>query len=136
MRAIKDKDKINEIIKMHTKEHMSSSDIADIFGYKSSSIKKLLGDAGVYNPDYGIDVTKKEKKKHINTDRYLCKTCQYRIGKNYRMEGMRCNYIEVTGHMRGCDAADCDKYVKGKMLTKKLGKIAFSDINIRLQEEY
>lgn len=27
---------------------------------------------------------------------------------------MKCDYIGVTGYMRGCKAADCDKYEKGK----------------------
>lgn len=42
-----------------------------------------------------------------------CNTCQYRqpIGAY-----MYCNYISVTGHMRGCSAADCTKYVKGRKL--------------------
>lgn len=80
-----------------------------------------------YNLRDGIGISSKEKAEHINADRHLCKTCKYRIGVNYKVEGMHCNYIEITGHMRGCDAADCDKYEKGKMLTKKLGHIVLSD---------
>lgn len=42
-----------------------------------------------------------------------CGTCRYRqpIGAH-----MCCNYIGVTGHMRGCPAEKCTRYEKGSKL--------------------
>lgn len=47
-----------------------------------------------------------------------CKTCSYRSGKYG--EG-NCDYILLTGHMRGCRPDDCDKYKRGKRLKRKIG---------------
>lgn len=41
--------------------------------------------------------------------RKQCKTCRYRESDYKR----GCNYLLVTGHMRGCDAEDCSRYEKG-----------------------
>lgn len=38
-----------------------------------------------------------------------CKTCRYR-GSNYIGNG--CDYIEFTGHSRGCSVEECDKHEK------------------------
>lgn len=42
-----------------------------------------------------------------------CGTCQYRQQMGIHL---LCNYICVTGHMRGCSTKDCTRYVKGKRL--------------------
>lgn len=45
-----------------------------------------------------------------------CSSCQYRqTDKNLG----NCAYIEIMGHTRGCNAIECDKYVKGKPLKKR-----------------
>lgn len=41
--------------------------------------------------------------------RKWCKTCRYRASDYKR----GCNYLLVTGHMRGCSADECDRYEKG-----------------------
>ena len=43
-----------------------------------------------------------------NADRHACKSCQYRAEKK------GCDYYLITDKERGCDPADCDKYVEGK----------------------
>lgn len=45
-----------------------------------------------------------------------CKTCQYRAQKQMPNN---CDYILITGHMRGCDPSRCKKYVKGDRLPWK-----------------
>lgn len=165
---------IEEIVSMHKNEYMSTNEISISMAKKNDTIKNILIENNVYNPDYGkvyrdnlvikemlkdgkkvveiaekmdmnkatiskkismynlrdgLEVAKKEDDtKHINEDRHLCRTCQFRVGTNYHtVDGMHCNYIELTGHMRNCDAADCDKYVRGKMLTKKIGQLVLSE---------
>lgn len=52
-----------------------------------------------------------------NSNRQLCRKCKYRVGQqDWKNKQMRCNYILVTGHSRGCDATHCDKYEPGKRL--------------------
>lgn len=53
-----------------------------------------------------------------NADRHLCRTCCYR-GKNY---SNGCDYIWITGKMRGCKVEDCDKYKRGKAIIKRIGE--------------
>ena len=43
-----------------------------------------------------------------NQDRHACQSCQY------RSSGQKgCDYYLLTDKERGCDPADCDKYVRG-----------------------
>lgn len=46
-----------------------------------------------------------------------CSTCQYRQKINESL--LICNYIGVTGHMRGCSAKNCTRYVRGKRIHSK-----------------
>ena len=48
-----------------------------------------------------------------NADRHLCKICQYRPGAS-QGDKFGCAYLLITGHSRGCGAAECDKFVKGE----------------------
>ena len=50
-----------------------------------------------------------------NVDRHLCKTCKYRM-MDYKLISLEahCNYIGYMNRSRGCLAADCNKYEKGK----------------------
>ena len=54
----------------------------------------------------------------INADRHLCKTCCFR-GKR-SVNG--CNFVWITGKRRGCRVEDCDRYKRGKALSKKIGE--------------
>lgn len=42
-----------------------------------------------------------------------CNKCQYRSGAYG--EGA-CDYLLVTGHMRGCRPEECDKFIKGRRI--------------------
>ena len=57
-----------------------------------------------------------------NKKRKLCRSCKYSNSPNLWTASGRCNYICVTGHMRGCPASDCDKYERGKRLPSMLEK--------------
>lgn len=48
-----------------------------------------------------------------NKDRHLCKFCKYRAGKQDKLKGFGCDYIEITGRSRGCGIEDCNVYEKG-----------------------
>ena len=49
-----------------------------------------------------------------NKDRHACKTCRYRTTKvTEKNNSMKCNYISIAKHSRGCEVKDCDKYEKG-----------------------
>lgn len=55
-----------------------------------------------------------------NADRKKCKTCRYRQGPWDTRQGRgSCDYLEITGHMRGCTPEDCNRYVKGPRLDSK-----------------
>ena len=45
-----------------------------------------------------------------------CKTCIYRAAES---DMGNCDYILITGQMRGCPAINCDKYKKGKRISLK-----------------
>lgn len=51
----------------------------------------------------------------MNKDRHLCKKCKYR-GRDQGGYYTTCDYIEITGHSRGCKVEECDKYERGKKL--------------------
>lgn len=53
-----------------------------------------------------------------NSDRHLCKVCQYRPGTS-QGDKFGCAYLLITGHSRGCGAANCDKFVKGEPIKVK-----------------
>ena len=46
-----------------------------------------------------------------NQSKSKCRSCVYRA-KAGAPNG--CDYIHITGRMRGCPVKDCDKYEKGK----------------------
>ena len=46
-----------------------------------------------------------------------CGTCQYRQKMTDKL--VICNYLGVTGHVRGCSPKNCKKYVKGKRIRSK-----------------
>lgn len=45
-----------------------------------------------------------------------CKTCRYRAAVQ---EFGNCDYILITGHMRGCPSNNCDKYENGERIGLK-----------------
>lgn len=94
---------------------MTASEIARNTGIKYSTVYFHL------NPD---KCAKKPQKKETverpavipgwNEDRHACKTCRYRTMKvTEKNNSMKCNYISIANHSRGCEVKDCDKYEKG-----------------------
>ena len=60
----------------------------------------------------------------VKHDNKQCETCIFRSSDQSRqdqfMTRVHCDYISVTGHMRGCHPSpNCTKYVKGKRLKKR-----------------
>ena len=50
----------------------------------------------------------------IKTTLKLCKTCKYSYcyNENYLVT---CDYLLITGNLRGCEVGECDKYEPGKI---------------------
>lgn len=65
----------------------------------------------------GLEIERKSSGG-VNADRHLCRSCCYR-GKR-SLNG--CDFIWVTGKMRGCKVEDCDRYKRGKAIIKKIGE--------------
>lgn len=105
-----------EIILELAAQGMTASEIARNTGIKYNTVYFHL------NPD---KCAKKKKKASAgagtasvspgwNEDRHACKTCRYRTMKvTEKNNSMKCNYISIANHSRGCEVKDCDKYEKG-----------------------
>lgn len=104
-----------EIILELAAQGMTASEIARNTGIKYNTVYFHL------NPD---KCAKKKKKQEAaerpavvpgwNEDRHACKTCRYRTTKvTEKNNSMKCNYISIAKHSRGCEVRDCDKYEKG-----------------------
>lgn len=75
-----------------------------------------------YSEQCGIEKEEKIKPWYKMSDSDInkiklekCSKCVYRCGFNFRgtAAGILCNYLEITGHMRGCRPDQCDKFKKG-----------------------
>lgn len=104
-----------EIILDLAAQGMTAPEIARKTGIKYKTVYFHL------NPD---KCAKKPQKKETaerpavvpgwNEDRHACKTCRYRTTKvTEKNNSMKCNYISIAKHSRGCEVKDCDKYEKG-----------------------
>lgn len=104
-----------EIILELAAQGMTAPEIARQTGIKYNTVYFHL------NPD---KCAKKPQKKETaerpavvpgwNEDRHACKTCRYRTTKvTEKNNSMKCNYISIAKHSRGCEVKDCDKYEKG-----------------------
>lgn len=104
-----------EIILELAAQGMTAPEIARQTGIKYNTVYFHL------NPD---KCAKKPQKKETaerpavvpgwNEDRHACKTCRYRTTKiTEKNNSMKCNYISIAKHSRGCAVEDCDKYEKG-----------------------
>ena len=104
-----------EIILDLAAQGMTAPEIARQTGIKYNTVYFHL------NPD---KCAKKPQKKETaerpavvpgwNEDRHACKTCRYRTTKvTEKNNSMKCNYISIAKHSRGCEVKDCDKYEEG-----------------------
>ena len=60
----------------------------------------------------------------VKHDNKQCKTCIFRSSDQSRQDQfavkVHCDYLGLTGHMRGCHSSPtCTKYVKGNRLKKR-----------------
>ena len=53
-----------------------------------------------------------------NKNLRLCKTCAYRAKGTDKQNGIRCEYILITGHSRGCSAKEYTVYKQGQQKKK------------------
>lgn len=98
------------------KQGMSASEIAAELGIKYNTVYYYLHPekhsrkrkaAQAKKPASAVR-TEAVGKPGWNQDRHACQSCQY------RSSGQKgCDYYLLTDKERGCDPADCDKYVKG-----------------------
>lgn len=116
--AVKKDEKREQILSLYA-QGISAVDIASKLGLPYQQTYYYIR-----NPDKGSKERKQkaEKKPECrgwNADRHACRSCQYRAGAQDRNKGMKCMYILVEHHSRGCKAECCDKYVKGRRLSIK-----------------
>lgn len=70
-----------------------------------------------YHTVYGwLGKGAKPQKPGRNSDRHLCRTCQYRGGNGTVKNG--CDYIEIVGHSRGCSVEECILSKRGKRIKR------------------
>lgn len=91
----------------------SKKDLALELSAKGVSVKEIADRIGAkYNTVYYWLHANMNRKPGWNQDRHACKTCRYRGEK----VNSGCDYYVLTDRERGCDPADCDKYIKGERL--------------------
>lgn len=106
------REKIEDLIK----KGLSPAEIRKITGYSYTTVYNAM------NPDLieKIEVEPPvERPKGWNKNKKACKKCKYRgrcPGKtDHKRESTQngCNFIVLTGHMRGCKVEDCNRFVEG-----------------------
>lgn len=65
-----------------------------------------------------MDYRNPEAHPGWNADRKKCRICRYRVTSALRLNAARCDYLGIAGHVRGCAAEDCDRYVKGSRIER------------------
>ena len=65
--------------------------------------------------------------------RKKCGTCKYRCRLS---ENTCCQFILVTGHMRGCDPEDCIRYISGKRINLPKKDSNFADFQRKEYEKW
>ena len=99
-----------------SKYGISSKDISNRIGVPYATVCKWIRENQKANLEAQIQT---DESKGRNADRHACKTCIYGPSASDRSHDIGCNYCEFTGHSRKSDPSDCDKYVKGKRITRK-----------------
>lgn len=69
-----------------------------------------------------LDYKNPDARPGWNADRKKCKTCKFRPATALKSNGAGCDYLDLIGHSRGCAVEDCDRYVKGVRMEKKMTK--------------
>lgn len=93
---------------------LSPAEIRKITGYSYMTVWNAMNEELITKIEVAPPV---ERPKGWNKDRKACKKCKYRgrgAGtKNPLSTQSRCDFIVLTGHMRGCKPEDCNRFEKG-----------------------
>lgn len=92
--------------------------------YKMANRGKIEAHRGYYNMAYvkknNYTTMHRETVQRRRKKYKLCQTCKYRTTRANELDsGMLCNYIGITGKMRGCKAEHCIRYEKGEHKKRK-----------------
>lgn len=111
---------VREKIEPLIEEGLSPAEISKLTGYNYSTVWHAM------NPEM---ITKIEVEPPVerpagwNKNKKACKKCKYRgrcAGKRDKRNQLStqngCNFIVLTGHMRGCKVEDCTRFVEGKKI--------------------
>lgn len=109
----------DKIIKEMVRQKKTNREIAEVTGLNWWTVRDYARSIGLKGIKRGSQGIRKDRKKDgynkgkagPNADRHLCKTCIYR-GRNDQVGN--CSYIEIEGHSRGMQAAECTVYRKGR----------------------
>lgn len=107
-----------EIIFDLAAQGMTAPEIARKTGIKYNTVYFHLNPEKCSKRKKSANPAMKERavgKPGWNKDRHACKSCRYRAGG----ASSGCDYYVITDMERGCDPADCDRYVKGERVERK-----------------
>lgn len=107
---------VREKIAPYIEQGFSVKEISEITGYCYNTVRYAVFPEKRSGKKKSVsDDTDNPKGWCIgwNKDRKKCKTCHYK-SRNPHLNN--CDYILHEGHSRVCNVADCDKYVKGRVL--------------------
>lgn len=108
------REKIEDLID----EGLSPAEISKLTGYNYTTVFNAMNPELIPKIEVAPPV---ERPKGWNKNRKACKKCRYRgrnAGtKNKLATQSRCDFIVITGHMRGCKAEDCNRFEEGKKIS-------------------
>lgn len=100
---------------------MKTNEIAAMLGVKYNTVYNWLNPRknrkNVREKKIKESANQVSRERHVsgwNKDRHACKSCCYRAPRG----SSGCDYYILTDQERGCDPADCDKYIKGDRVEK------------------
>lgn len=93
------------------KDGKSRSTIAEKYNVRRQTVDYWIKKRNIILP---------EKQATAPSGKKRCSSCQYR---QLDSKLGNCAYIFITGRSKRCKADNCDKYVKGKPLSKRRAKI-------------
>lgn len=114
---IKDKENRAEIVRKLAAKGMNSSQIARETGFSPGSVYYYMHPEKRRRPEIPLDYKNPDAYTGWNADRKKCRSCRYRA-RPEQVNG--CDYIEIAKHSRGCDVEDCDRYVRGRRMGRKV----------------
>lgn len=110
---------VREKIQPLIDEGLSPAEIRKITGFNYTTVHNAMNPELITKIEVEPPV---ERPKGWNKNKKACKKCKYRgfgAGKKERSRTSSlngCNFIVLTGHMRGCKVEDCNRFVAGKKI--------------------